>query len=69
MSGCGASCSLTVQILAAAFPVSLKLLALKFLVVKPRSKLKEFSVSSVLLSSTDAAESVVAVSVTMQEKF
>lgn len=68
MSGCGTSCSLTVETLAAAFPDSLELLVLKFLVEKPKSKLKEFSVSSVLLSSTDAAGSVVAISVTMQEK-
>lgn len=48
MSGCGTSCSLTLEILAAAFQISLGVLVLMFWVEKLRSKLKEFSVSSKL---------------------
>lgn len=59
MSGCGTNCSLTLEILAAAFLISLKLLIVTFLVEKLKSKLKEFSISSVPPSSIDTAGSVV----------
>lgn len=58
MSGCGTSCSLTLEILATAFLISLQLLILTFPVEKLKSKLKEFSISSIPLSSVDTAGSV-----------
>lgn len=48
MSGCGTSCSLTLEILAAALLISLKVLVLTFWVEKLKSKLREFSTSSEL---------------------